>query len=327
MMTTFTSQAIAHPNIALVKYWGNVDNDLRIPMNDSVSFNLDELFTKTTVEFNPNLNEDQLILNGEIASARILGRMTRFMDVIRQKFSKKMYAVVNSHNNFPISAGIASSASAFSALALAATTALGLNLSEADLSGLARRGSGSACRSIPDGFVIWQAGNSDQNSYAFSIAQPEHWAIVDCIAVIQTHSKSVGSSEGQTFATTSPLQNARVVDAPRRVALCQQAIIDRDFEKLIYVTEQDSNMMHSVMMTSSPSLFYWRPESLNIMLNVEEWRKSGLPVCYTLDAGPNVHVITLKDNAVRVAEKLRDLPGVKTVLIAHPGPGARLLPA
>ncbi len=151
-------------------------------------------------------------------------------------------------------AGIASSASAFAALALAASAAAGLKLSEKDLSRLARRGSGSACRSIPGGFVEWQAGQDDDTSYAVSIAPPEHWALVDCIAIVSQEHKPTGSAEGQALAHTSLLQAARLADAPRRLEICRRAILDRDFAAFAEVVELDSNLMHAVMMTSSSPL-------------------------------------------------------------------------
>ena len=144
-----------------------------------------------------------------------------------------------SENNFPTGAGIASSASAFAALALAASKAAGLDLPEAELSRLARRGSGSACRSIPGGFVEWQSGTGDEDSFAVSISPPDHWALADCIAVVSAEHKPTGSTEGHALAGTSPLQNARVADAPRRLDVCREAILNRDFNMLAEIIEHD----------------------------------------------------------------------------------------
>ena len=167
--------------------------------------------------------------------------------------------MVVSQNNFPTGAGIASSAAAFAALSLASSRALGLELAEKDLSRLARLGSGSACRSVPAGFVEWNAGTGDGNSYAFSVAPPQHWDLVDCITVVASGHKSVGSTEGHALAGSSPLQAARVADAPRRLDLARRALLERDFPALAEIVEQDSSMMHAVMMTSSPPLYYWEP--------------------------------------------------------------------
>ncbi len=236
-------------------------------------------------------------------------------------------ARVVSQNNFPTGAGIASSASAFAALALASTAALGLDLSPRELSRLARRGSGSACRSVPGGFVQWQAGEGDEDSYAYTIAPPDHWDLVDCIAVASSGHKPVTSSEGHELAQTSPIQAARVADAPRRLELCRSALLDRDFAALAEIVELDSDLMHAVMMTSRPALFYWSPVTFQIMLAVREWRSAGLPACYTIDAGPNVHVLTLSGEAGRVARLLGEIPGVEKVIQASPGGPATLAEA
>jgi diphosphomevalonate decarboxylase len=222
-------------------------------------------------------------------------------------------------------AGIASSAAAFAALALAASAAAGLKLSERELSRLARQGSGSACRSVPAGFVEWQVGETEQDSYAYSIAGPEHWDLVDCVAVVATGHKPVGSTEGHALAGSSPLQSARVADTPRRLEVCRQAIQTRDFGALAEMIELDSNLMHAVMMTSQPPLFYWQPASLMIMNEVCAWRQAGLPAAYTLDAGPNVHVICEAAAAAAVRERLLNMPGVQTVFSARPGGPAHLL--
>ena len=148
---------------------------------------------------------------------------------------------------------------------MAASTAAGLNLSEAELSRLARRGSGSASRSIPGGFVELQAGATDADSYSFSIAPPEHWDLVDCVVIVSAGHKKTGSTEGHALAETSPLQVARVADAPRRLDLCRRAILERDFEAFASIVELDSDMMHAVMMTSTPGLFYWQSASITVM--------------------------------------------------------------
>jgi diphosphomevalonate decarboxylase len=234
-----------------------------------------------------------------------------------------LHAEVTSQNNFPTGAGIASSAAAFAALSIAASAALGLDLTEQELSRLARLGSGSACRSIPAGFTQWQAGSSHTDSYAFSIAPPEHWDLVDCIAIVAAAHKPVGSTAGHALAGTSPLQAGRLADASRRLEIARRAILEKDFSTLAEIVELDSNLMHAVMMTSSPALFYWEPATLTLMKSVQSWRQTGLPCCYTLDAGPNVHVITPAAHAPEVSARLGELPGVSQVLQAHPGGPAR----
>lgn len=322
-MTTVTAQA--HPNIAFIKYWGNREDTLRLPMNGSISMNLDGLSTRTTVSFQPSLPFDQLIINGREVTGAGLNRVAYLLDIIRGMADIHEPAEVITENNFPSGAGIASSASAFAALALAGSKAAGLNLSEPELSRLARRGSGSASRSIPGGFVEWQAGTTDADSFASSIAAPEHWKLADCIAIVSASHKKTGSTEGHALAPTSPLQAARVADAPRRLDLCRDAILNRDFDALASIVELDSDMMHAVMMTSTPALYYWQPASLSVMQAVRQWRGEGLPACYTVDAGPNVHVICPETEAHVVDKKLREIPGVSDVLAAKVGGAAKIV--
>jgi len=322
-MTTATAQAA--PNIAFIKYWGNRDNILRLPMNGSISMNLDKLYTRTTVSFQPSLPFDELIINGHEIRGAGLERISYILDIVRGMANLHERAEVISENNFPSGAGIASSASAFAALALAGSKAAGLRLSEPDLSRLARRGSGSASRSIPSGFVEWQAGTSDEDSFAFSIAEPNHWNLVDCVALVSASHKKTGSTEGHFIASTSPLQAARLADAPRRLDICRKAILERDFNTFASIVELDSDMMHSVMMTSTPALHYWKPASLEVMSCVRQWRMEGIPVCYTVDAGPNVHVICLETEAVMIEKRLHGIQGVENVLVARAGGPAKII--
>ena len=322
-MTTATAQA--NPNLAFIKYWGNLDNTLRLPSNGSISMNLDGLYSRTTVSFQPSLPFDELIINGHEIAGAGRDRVSYILDIIRGMANIHERAEVMSENNFPSGAGIASSASAFAALALAGSKAAGLNLSEQELSRLARRGSGSASRSIPGGFVEWQTGTSDEDSFAFSIAEPSHWNVVDCIAIVSTSHKKTGSTEGHSVAGTSPLQAARVADAPRRLDICRRAILERDFNTFASIVELDSDMMHAVMMTSTPALHYWKAASLEVMHCVRQWRADGIPVCYTVDAGPNVHVICPTAEAQIVEKGLREIQGVQNILVAPAGGAAKLV--
>ncbi len=316
---------VAHPNIAFIKYWGNRDNALRLSSNGSISMNLEGLFTRTTVTFSAALTTDSLRIGDRPVTGPGRERVSFTLDLIRSWAKIDLYAEVSSENNFPSGAGIASSAAAFAALALAGSKAAGLDLSETQLSYLARRGSGSASRSIPSGFVELQIGTSDEDSYAFSIAPPEHWNLADCVAIVSSGHKKTGSTEGHALAPTSPLQEARVADAPRRLDLCRSAILERDFDAFAAIIELDSDMMHAVMMTSKPGLFYWQPASLTVMHAVREWRAGGMPVCYTVDAGPNIHVICPREYIGETEKNLRAIPGVKDVLVAGVGGPARIV--
>jgi diphosphomevalonate decarboxylase len=245
--------------------------------------------------------------------------------LVRELARIEDHAEIVSENNFPSGAGIASSASAFAALALASSKAAGLNLTERELSRLARRGSGSAARSIPNGFIEWQMGTDDADSFAYSIAPPEHWPLVDCIAIISASHKKTSSTEGHALASTSPLQIARVNDAARRVETCRHAILECNFDSFASIVELDSDMMHAVMMTSKPALHYWLPASVAVMQSVREWREEGISACYTVDAGANVHVLCLEKVADEVMRRLPKIPDVKNVLMAHVGGPARIV--
>jgi diphosphomevalonate decarboxylase len=324
-MLTTGAVAIAHPNIAFIKYWGNRDHDLRIPANGSISMNLEGLSTRTQVVFDSVLIADELVLNGQSQSGSVVQRILPILDCVRRLARTENHARVVSENNFPMGAGIASSASAFAALSLAASVAAGLQLSERDLTRLARLGSGSACRSVPGGFVEWLAGEGDGDSYAFSIAPPDYWELTDCIAVVSAEHKPTGSSQGHRLAESSPLQAARLFSASNRLVLCRRSILDRDFNALSKLIELDCHLMHAVMMTSQPALIYWAPATLSIIAAVRDWRKNGLDVCYTIDAGPNVHVLCPEHNSTQVVRLLEQIPGVVRVLTARPGGPAHIL--
>ena len=323
----YIARARAHSNIAFIKYWGNRDHALRLPANSSLSMNLAALHSSTTVEWSGALSVDTLTINDAEAGAAALERARAHLDALRERLGTSMRARVASNNNFPMGAGIASSASAFAALTLAAVAALGVELPPRELSALARLGSGSASRSIPGGFVEWQAGDSHESSCAESIAPSDHWDLVDIIAIVSRRHKRVGSSEGHRTADSSILQAARVGTADERLRKAKGAIMRRDFSALAGIVEEDSNLMHAVMMTSDPPLFYWQPLSLAVMRAARRWRlEDDLRVCYTLDAGPNVHCICVAADADRVAERLAALSPDIEIIQSPPGPGAYLLP-
>jgi diphosphomevalonate decarboxylase len=325
-MPNWKATAVSCSNIALIKYWGNRDQALRLPANPSLSMNMAGLTTTTTIEFDRALKQDVFILGGREIGSKGLERVSRFLDQVRQLAHITHFAHVDSRNNFPSGVGLASSASGFAALAVAANAAAGLNLSEAELSRLARLGSGSACRSVPGGFVEWAVGADDRSSYAYSIAPADHWDLHDVVALIDVEHKAVGSTEGHAAADTSPLQAARVATASDRLDQARSAVLTRDFGSLADVVELDSLMMHAVMITSSPVLMYWQPATIAVMHAVRQWRANGLAACTTIDAGPNVHVVCTAEAADEVALRLRVIPGVRQVISTHVGGPAHLIP-
>ena len=320
------ASARAHSNIAFIKYWGNRDPLLRLPANSSLSMNLLALHTTTTVRWSADLAIDSLTINGDAATVAALRRVQAHLDMLRRRLETKLRAQVDSRNNFPMGAGIASSASAFAALTMAAVAALHGQLSERELTTLARLGSGSAARSIPGGFVEWRAADAHADSYAETIAPADHWQLADVIAIVSHQHKRVGSTAGHASAHSSLFQPARVETAAARLQEVKQALYQRDFELLARVVEADSNLMHAVMMTSAPPLFYWQPLTLAVMEAVRNWREAdGLRVCYTLDAGPNVHCICAAADAQAVAERLADLSPDIDICRSGVGGGAVVL--
>ncbi len=323
MSVTACATARAFANIAFIKYWGNTDQSLRLPANPSLSMNLEGLYAQTTVTW--GVATDSLLINGQKAGPAATARVGKHLQELRNRFGIQHHAQVESVTNIPLGAGIASSAAAFAALTVAALAAAGLHCDEATLSALARLGSGSAARSIPTGFVAWPKSDAHESGFARSIAPPEHWPLADVIAIINPDEKAVSSNRGHLSAMSSPLQAARVQSADERFAICEQAILERDFEGLAAVVETDSNAMHAVMMTSQPPLLYWQPASLTVMQSVLKWRASGIPICYTLDAGPNVHCLCPEEFAPEIRTNLRELPGVLDVRQAKVGRGAEII--
>ncbi|MGQ9598950.1 MAG: diphosphomevalonate decarboxylase [Anaerolineae bacterium] len=315
--------AVAHPNIAFVKYWGKADEGLNLPANPSLSMNLAALTTVTTVEFRPGWREDAVTIDHRPVDGQSLARVVAHLDRVRAWAGIGDRAQVASVNNFPAGVGLASSASAFAALSLAATQAAGLALSEAALSRLARLGSGSACRSVPAGFTIWE-GETDETSWARQVAPPDSWNLQDVVAIVERRPKTVGSSAGHALARTSPFYAARLAWVPELLAAAYKGIQERDLIRLGAAAEADALAMHAVMMTSQPPLLYWQPATVRVMQAVRAWRDEGLPVYFTIDAGPNVHCLCLPEVVEEVKTRLQNLPGVQNVLVSGPGGGVRL---
>jgi diphosphomevalonate decarboxylase len=298
---------------------------LRLPANASFSVNLANLVTTTTVAFDRRLDSDQISLDGVVLAGDQAQRVVAQLDRVRVLGGRGERARVVSRNNFPSGAGLASSASGFAALTVAAASAAGLDLGLAELSALARQGSGSACRSVPGGWVEWLPAVKHEASYGVPVAPPAYWALADVIAIVETEHKAVGSTAGHALADTSPLQAARVATTPARFQACKAALLARDFERLAPVVEMETLMMHAVMLTSTPPLMYWAPVTLYLMQQVRAWRSEGVPVAFTLDAGPNVHCLCLLEAAAEVERRLQRIPGVQRVMRSTPGGPARLL--
>lgn len=324
-MSGHKSTAVSCANIAFIKYWGRRDETLRLPLNSSISMNLDNAITTTTVAFDPALETDQVTIEGEDTPTSAALRVSIHLDRIRALAGIQMRARVVSRNSFPMGTGIASSASAFAALTAAACVAAGVEVDERGLSVVARLGSGSACRSIPAGFVEWHTASTSEDSYAESIAPPDHWDIRDLVVIVQTEHKTVGSSRGNQLVYTSPFAAVRLTEAVRILPAIREAIRARDFTTFGEETEQEAIRMHAVAMTSRPSLLYWSPATVRVMQAVREAREAGLEAYFTIDAGANVHVLCQGANADRLAAQLTAVPGVHDLIANRPGPGTRLV--
>ncbi len=318
--------AVAPANIAFIKYWGKKDDNLRLPLNLSISMNLSEAYTTTTVEFSSGIDMDTI--EGPFTE-REVQRMVNHLDRIRKIANSTLRAKVMTKNSFPKGAGIASSASGFAALTVAATAALGLKPSEKELSILARLGSGSACRSIPDGFVLWEegppVGGSSETSYAHSLYPSDWWDLRDIVVVVASQPKDIGSTSGMENVLTSPLLDARLAAIPRRIARVKKALEQKDIHMLGEVIEEDCLDMHAVMQSQKPSLNYWTDETKQIMDSVRQWRKGGLAVYFTIDAGPNVHLICEGKVEKDVLARLEKTQGIKQIIVNKSVKGAHII--
>lgn len=311
--------ARAYPNIALVKYWGKRDSTLMLPLTGSMSMTLDDFPTTTTVERMPDAVADTFELNGTEESGESFRRVTKFLDIVRERAGVTEYAAVRSKNEVPTAAGLASSASGFAALALAASKAYGLSLEPSDVSRLARRGSGSATRSIIPHFAVWRAGD-DETSVAEPIEAPDMRMIV---VVVNAGDKEVSSREAmKRTALTSPFHDAWVTTTEQALDSMISACADRDFTRIGRITETNALRMHATIQACDPPIRYLAPQSVAIFDRVRALRDSGLETYATADAGPNVVAISRPEDAAAVAQSLAEFGSVR---VMAPGPGASLL--
>jgi len=320
--------ARAHSNIALVKYWGKNQELLNTPAVGSISLTLDNLFTTTSVEFDHALPSDIILFDGSPAPAKVSKRLSAFLDLIRQKANSTLSARVETVNNFPTAAGLASSASGFAALALASVSASGLELSEIELSLLARRGSGSAARSIYGGYSEMNAGQNPDgsDSYAVQLYPESYWDLHMLIAILSEDEKPVGSTEGMNRTRqTSPYYSAWIESSQQDLDDMRDALKRQDFQKVGEITEQSCLKMHSVAMSAHPGIIYWHPETLKIIQLVKQLRKDGIEAYFTIDAGPQVKVLCRAADATTIEKSLSDEPAVSRVISCSAGPGAHLI--
>ncbi|MBK8798458.1 MAG: diphosphomevalonate decarboxylase [Anaerolineales bacterium] len=239
----YKATARAGSNIAFIKYWGVADPRLNLPLNNSISMTLGALHSTTTVEWDVAgaLSTDQVTIDGAHAEGKKAERVSQHLDLIRDLAGGRRHrARVASRNNFPMASGIASSASAFAALTVAACAALDLSFDRTRLSALARRGSGSASRSLFGGYVEWERGRDDETSAAHQIFPAEYWNLRDVVAIISTVEKPVSSQSGHAMALSSPLNVGRIDSLYVALQEVRAALSLRDFNRLGAVIEQDA---------------------------------------------------------------------------------------
>lgn len=319
----------AQPNIALIKYWGKRDAALNLPVVGSISITLESLWTRTDVRFVPGQKHDRVSLNGRSDEAESK-RITACLNLLRARAGVDYGADVASRNNFPTAAGLASSASGFAALVHAGTRALGLNLNLTEQSELARRCSGSAARSLFGGYVEWAHGKlaDGTDSVAEPLLDASAWPLRVAVAITSTAAKQVGSTEGmRRTAETSPYQSAWIDTQEADLSVARDAIRSRDFDALARISEYSCLKMHALALAAQPGLLYWNGATVECMHRVRVLRQQGVPVFFTVDAGPQLKAVCAPSAIEQVKAALRDVPGVLEVLDTDLGEGAHAIAA
>jgi diphosphomevalonate decarboxylase len=328
-MSEARATAVAGTNIALVKYWGKRDAALNLPAAGSLSLTLDGLGTRTTVRFSDALDADRLVLGGAAADARATARVSAFLDRVRTRSGLRARAEVTSANDMPTASGLASSASGFAALAVAAARAAGLALAPAELSELARTGSGSAARSIFGGFAEMAPGAraDGRDAVAAPVAGGDAWTDLRLVvAVTSEGAKTVGSTEAmERTARTSPYYAPWLASVPGDLAEARAAIAARDLPRLGAVAERSALRMHASALAAEPGILYWTAATVAAMGAVTALRARGVAAFFTIDAGPHVKVLCAATDAAAVDEALLRTPGVLRTVVASPGRGAHLV--
>ena len=314
--------AIAHPNVALVKYWGKRPGPRNLPAMGSLSLTLGFLATQTSVRFDGSLERDALTLNGR-GNTRDLDRVKDCLDPLRERAGIGSAAAVESSNDFPTGAGLASSASGMAALAVAAASALGLAGDAAAVRQAAMAGSGSAPRSLHGGIVnlSMDAGGSWSCE---PLLAPAEWPLGVVVAVTQAERKQTGSRAGMELTRrTSPFYGAWLKSQAADLDDALRAVKARDFERLADLSEGNCLKMHASALGANPPVLYFNGATLECIHRVKALAREGLPVFFTVDAGPQVKAVCLPEALDPVREALAAVGGVQRVLWGGLGEGAR----
>ena len=277
--------------------------------------------------FSDTFNEDQFYLDNQLQDKKATAKISAFLDIARKKAKTTQKAKVISHNFVPTAAGLASSASGLAALAGACNQALNLELDDRSLSRLARRGSGSACRSIFGGFVEWEKGQDDETSFAKQVPSDgfeENLAMV--FLLLNEQKKDVSSRDGmRRTVETSSFYQGWLDSVEADLTQLKRAIKTKNFQLLGETMEQNGLKMHGTTLAAHPPFTYWSPDSLKAMQAVRELRNNGVPCYFTMDAGPNVKVLVQKEHLATVQQTFGDLFSSQQVISAFAGPGMTII--
>ena len=313
--------AQAQPNIALIKYWGKRDVTRNLPAVGSISITLADLYTTMSVDFERGVRADRLVVNG-VENSAMLARVTRCLDAVAG--ADRGRAEVMSNSNFPIAAGLASSASSFAALVVAAAAASQKDHTRAQLASLAGRASGSAARSLLGRFVELQ--NTEQDIVVSSLCSGDDWPLQVVVAITASGPKAVGSTEAMELSrTTSPFYERWVEQQQADLDEARAAIAAKDFARLASVAEHNCLKMHSVMWGSRPPMVYWNSATLACMEAIRDMQSAGVATFFTIDAGPQLKAVCEPAEVEKVRDVLASVPGVEDVLVTGLGAGARLV--
>lgn len=324
-MTTITT--IAHPNIALIKYWGKRNASLHLPTKSSIALTLDALYTQTTIKASDK-EHDSIMLNAAIAPERLAHPIIQFIQHVKQLYHINQSIAVTTSNNFPTAAGLASSASGFAALALALNDFFSLQTTPQELSILARYGSGSASRSICGGFSLWHKGLCDDgsDSYAEQLFPATHWPELRVIVVVVNQTcKTISSRDAmQQSVATSPSYADWIKKSEDRIDLMKQGIAEKNIHLIGELAEQDCLDMHQTMHDSKPPINFFVPATYTIIRTIRELRhKQSIPCYFTIDAGPNVKILCFEKNVTTILEQLYEINGVINCMTSKIGEQAR----
>lgn len=313
------AQAIAHPNLALIKYWGKTDSHYNLPATPSLSLTLNQLVTTTSVELKSDLTYDQIFLNGKLVKDP---KIEKFMNQVRFQANQTAYAVIKTKNNFPTAAGYASSASGFAALSVACNQEFQLGLSPQELACLARNGSGSATRSVAGGLVAWQPGNR-KNSFGYQILPASEVPLAVLSFKNNRKPKNISSSKAmEAVRLTSPYYEAWVKTATDDFQQALSLIKNKKWQALLALAENNALKMHATMLSAQPAIIYWEPQTLKLIKQIQQIRHDQkLPVYATIDAGANVKLLTLKTQLPLVKEAFHD----QSYVLCLPGKGAEII--